>query len=218
MAAIFAELPLGREINCREPQRLFTAGAHIPYNPFMPIEDGKRAFVRLATLEDVPTLEKLIIASVTHLQMYDYSESQRQAALGFVFGIDSTLIRDGTYFVAVSETQICACGGWSRRATAFGSDRSPVRDDTALNPQRDAAKIRALFVDPSCARRGFGTLILKACEAAAKAAGFRTAELTATLTGARLFRVHGFVPSEEIRIPLGNGELLPLIRMQKALE
>jgi GNAT superfamily N-acetyltransferase len=184
----------------------------------MPIEDGTRAFVRLATLEDVPTLEKLIVASVTHLQMDDYSESQRQAALGLVFGIDSMLINDGTYFVAVSEMQICACGGWSRRATPFGSDRSPVRDDTPLNPQRDAAKIRALFVDPSCARRGFGTLILKACEAAAKAAGFGTAELTATLTGAKLFRVHGFLPTEEIQIPLGNGESLPLIRMQKALK
>jgi N-acetylglutamate synthase-like GNAT family acetyltransferase len=175
------------------------------------------ALVRPATLEDVPALEKLIVASVTQLQMDDYSEAQRQAALGSVFGIDSALIHDGTYFVAVSEAKICACGGWSRRATPFGSDRSPVRDDTPLHPERDAAKIRALFVDPSCARRGFGTLILKACEAAAKAAGFRSAELTATLTGAKLFRVHGFVPSGEIRIPLGNGELLPLIRMRKPL-
>jgi N-acetylglutamate synthase-like GNAT family acetyltransferase len=183
----------------------------------MPTDDGG-PLVRPATLEDVPALERLIARSVHQLQKDDYSESQRQAALGFVFGVDSALIQDGSYFVAVAESQICACGGWSRRATPFGSDRSPVRDDTMLNPERDAAKIRALFVDPSHARRGLGTLILKACEAAAKAAGFRKAELTATLTGAKLFRVHGFVPSEEIQFALGNGEFLPLLRMQKLFE
>jgi len=179
--------------------------------------DG-RPFVRPATLDDIAALEALIARSVHQLQRDDYTEAQRQAALGFVFGVDSALIHDGTYLVAVTESQICACGGWSRRATPFGSDRSPVRDDTPLDPQRDAAKIRALFVDPSFARRGLGSLILKACEAAAQAAGFRRAELTATLTGAKLFRVHGFVPSEEIRLALGNGEFLPLIRMQKLLE
>jgi GNAT superfamily N-acetyltransferase len=184
----------------------------------MPIDDHGSTAVRLATPKDVLTLEELINASVTQLQAEDYSESQRQAALGSVFGVDPMLIDDGTYFVAVSELQICACGGWSRRATPFGSDRSPARNDTVLDPQRDAARIRALFVHPARARQGLGTLILRACEAAAKAAGFRRAELTATLTGAKLFRIHGFVPAEEIRIPLSNGEFLPVLRMTKALE
>lgn len=174
--------------------------------------------IRLATPEDVPLLRELITASVKELQAGDYTESQRLGALGSVFGVDPLLIQDGTYFVAVWKSKICACGGWSRRSTPFGSDRSPARDDTLLNPERDAAKIRALFVHPSCARRGFGTQILKACEAAAKAAGFRRAELTATLTGAKLFRVHGFVPDAEIRIPLENGELLPVLRMTKDLQ
>jgi GNAT superfamily N-acetyltransferase len=174
--------------------------------------------VRLATLDDVPALRELITLSVTRLQAEDYSEGQRQAALGAVFGVDPALIEDGTYFACASESQICACGGWSRRATPFGSDRSPARDDTLLDPERDAARIRALFVHPSRARQGLGTLILKTCEAGAKAAGFRSAELTATLTGAKLFRVHGYVPAEEIRIPLGNGEFLPVLRMTKLLE
>lgn len=173
--------------------------------------------VRLATWEDVPALRELIAASVNRLQAEDYSEAQRQGALGGVFGVDPMLIEDGTYFVVEADSQIAACGGWSRRATPFGSDRSPARDDTMLDPQRDAARIRALFVDPSFSRRGLGTLILRACESAARDAGFRSAELTATLTGARLFRVRGFIPAEEIRIPLGNGETLPVVRMTKQL-
>jgi GNAT superfamily N-acetyltransferase len=114
--------------------------------------------------------------------------------------------------------RICACGGWSRRATPFGSDRSPARDDRLLDPEHEAARIRALFVHPDYARRGFGSAILSACEEAAYAAGFRRAELTATLTGLKLFRVHGYIAADEIRIPLGDGETLPVVRMTKEIE
>jgi GNAT superfamily N-acetyltransferase len=184
----------------------------------MPIDDEARSSVRLATLEDVPALRDLIVASVSQLQADDYDEALSQAALGSVFGVDPMLIQDGTYFVAESESRISACGGWSRRATPFGSDRSPARDDKLLHPLKDAARIRALFVHPSFARRGLGTLILNACESAAKDAGFLRAELTATLTGVKLFRVHGFVPAEEIEIILGDGQLLPVLRMTKRFE
>lgn len=173
--------------------------------------------VRLAGVADVPALTRLIAASVQQLQAEDYSETQRLGALGSVFGVDPILIEDQTYFVAMRDSQVCGCGGWSRRATPFGTDHSPVRDDRMLDPRQDAARIRALFVHPSCARMGVGTAILRACEAAAKAAGFQRAELTATLTGVRLFRVHGFEPAEELQIPLKNGEMLPVIRMTKVL-
>lgn len=184
----------------------------------MPVEDQGAPIVRLATPADVPRLDELIAASVHRLQVADYSESQRNGALGSVFGVDGRLIEDRTYFVVVVGSRICACGGWSRRATPFGSDRSPARDDRILDPERDAAKIRAVFVDPSHARSGLGTLLLKECEAAAKSAGFERAELTATLTGAKLFRVRGYVAAEEIALRLENGEFLPLLRMVKVLE
>jgi N-acetylglutamate synthase-like GNAT family acetyltransferase len=174
--------------------------------------------VRLATLRDVPRLHDLIAASVDRLQAADYSGAQRLGALGSVFGVDPVLIEDQTYFAAEHDSEICGCGGWSRRATPFGTGRSPARDDSVLDPRRDAARIRALFVHPDYARRGIGSAILRACEAAAKAAGFDRAELTATLTGIKLFRVHGYVPVEEITIRLENGEALPVVRMTKALE
>jgi len=173
--------------------------------------------VRLATADDVPTLQRLIIDSVHQLQAEDYTEGQRAGALGSVFGVDPVLIQDGTYFVVEVDSQLAACGGWSRRGTPFGSDRSPARDDRLLDPACDAARIRALFVHPGFARRGLGSLILHACESAAKEAGFHSAELTATLTGTKLFRVHGFQPAEEILIPLANGENLPVLRMTKQL-
>ncbi|HUB83106.1 MAG TPA: GNAT family N-acetyltransferase [Bryobacteraceae bacterium] len=173
--------------------------------------------IRVATWADVPALQDLIGASVTRLQSEDYSEAQRTGALGSIFGVDPALIEDGTYFVAEWEERIVACGGWSRRGTPFGSDRSPARDDRVLDPLHDAARIRALFVHPDFARRGLGTAILEACERAAAEARFQCLELTATLTGIKLFRLHGFVPAEEITLRLGNGETLPVIRMTKKL-
>jgi len=173
--------------------------------------------IRIATWADVPALHDLIGASVMRLQAEDYDEAQRRGALGSIFGVDPVLIEDGTYFVAESEGRIVACGGWSCRGTPFGSDRSPARDDRVLDPAHDAARIRALFVHPDFARRGLGTAILTACERAAAKAGFRCLELTATLTGMKLFRVHGFIPAEEIALRLGNGETLRVMRMTKTL-
>ena len=183
----------------------------------MPVEERSSILVRAATAADIPALTALIVRSVERLQAGDYSPNQRRAAIGSVFGVDTALIEDQTYFVAMRGGEICGCGGWSRRATPFGSDRSPARDDRLLDPACDAARIRALFVDPDRARTGIGTTLLRACEAAALAAGFARAELTATLTGLKLFRVHGYVPAGEIRVALENGESLPVVRMTKDL-
>jgi GNAT superfamily N-acetyltransferase len=111
--------------------------------------------------------------------------------------------------------RIAGCGGWSKRKTLYGGDRWTGREDSLLDPAVDAAKIRAFFVHPAWARRGVGTLILDACEAAARAAGFSRFEMGATLTGAKLFGVKGYVAVRGIEVPLDNGEVLPVIHMEK---
>src|SRR5687767_8973427 len=110
--------------------------------------------VRKATLEDRPALEKLIAESARGLSRGDYTESQIEAALGGAFGVDSELIRDGTYFVAEADGRLVGCGGWSKRKTLFGSDAQPGRRSELLDPARDSARIRAFFVHPDWARRG----------------------------------------------------------------
>jgi len=171
--------------------------------------------LRLATPDDVPVLRELIDASVRGLQAQDYTPAQIDGALKTVFGVDSQLIADGTYIVAESASKIVGCGGWSKRKTLYGSDQWTGREDLLLDPARDAAKIRAFFIHPEWARRGVGGLILKACEDAAKAAGFTRYEMGATLTGAKLFGVKGYVAVRPISIPLVNGEVLPVIHMEK---
>jgi GNAT superfamily N-acetyltransferase len=176
--------------------------------------------LRKALPADVPHLRKLIEASVRVLQTADYTPNQIEGALQTVYGVDSQLIADGTYFVmeAGPESVIVGCGGWSKRKTLFGGDRWTGREDTLLDPQQDAAKIRAFFVHPNWVRRGIGSMILEACENAATAAGFTRLEMGATLTGVPLYRARGYVPLEHLSAPLKNGESLPIIRMEKRVD
>src|SRR5260370_1633017 len=186
--------------------------------------------LRLAVPEDVPALRELIDKSVRGLQTPDYTPAQIEGALQTVFGVDSQLIADGTYIVAEAERNaiaraeaagksseliIVGCGGWSKRKTLYGSDHWTGREDALLDPLRDAAKIRAFFIHPDWARRGVGSMILQACEDAARSAGFTRYETGATLTGAKLFAANGYVAVQPISIPLSNGELLPVLHMEK---
>jgi GNAT superfamily N-acetyltransferase len=186
--------------------------------------------LRLAVPEDVPVLRELIDASVRGLQTQDYTPAQIEGALQTVFGIDSQLVADGTYIVAEAEAYsiegarpkhapferiIVGCGGWSKRKTLYGGDHWTGREEALLDPLRDAAKIRAFFIHPDWARRGVGSMVLQACENAARSAGFTRYEMGATLTGAKLFGARGYVAVKPISIPLVNGESLPVIHMEK---
>jgi len=174
--------------------------------------------IRVAQEADVPTLQRLIDASVRGLQSEDYSPAQIDAALRKVFGVDSQLIADGTYLVAEKASgEIVGCGGWSKRKTLYGGDVWVAREDSLLDPAKDAAKIRAFFIHPDWVRRGIGTLILQACEKAAMAAGFTRFEMGATLTGVPLYRAHGYSELEPLEVPMEDGLTLPIVRMEKRL-
>ena len=179
--------------------------------------------VRKAVAADIPRIKEVIEASVRGLQRQDYSAAQIDGGLQSVYGVDSQLIADGTYFVAETADEpdaparIVACGGWSKRKTLYGGDQYAGREDALLDPQRDAAKIRAFFVHPECARRGLGTMILENCENAAIAAGFARLEMGATLSGIPFYRARGYSELENQLVPLANGEALPIVRMAKTI-
>jgi GNAT superfamily N-acetyltransferase len=134
-----------------------------------------------------------------------------------MFGIDSQLIVDGTYFVAETEGEIVGCGGWSRRRTLFGGDQWKSAEDDRLDPTAEAGRIRAFFVHPGWARRGIGRSIIQKCEQAARDEGFTRLELVATLPGEPLYAALGYTATERIDIPLPQGETLPAVRMGKNL-
>ncbi len=131
-------------------------------------------------------------------------------------GLDTQLVDDGTYFIVNLDGELAGCGGWSRRATHYGSDATPGRDPRLLDPARELARIRAMYTRPDLARRGVGRLILALCEDAARAEGFARAELVATMAGEPLYRSCGYHPIEPLEDDRG-GAPVPLLRMEKPL-
>jgi GNAT superfamily N-acetyltransferase len=174
--------------------------------------------VRVATMDDLPILRRLIVESVWILQSPDYSDAVREAATRLVYGVDTQLIRDGTYFAVEVGSEIVACGGWSRRKTLFGGDQhAPTREPELLDSAIDAAKIRAFFVRPGWERRGIGNALIQVCEQAAIAEGFRRLEMGSTLTGVALYSAHGYRETERIEVPLEGGLTMTVVRMEKSV-
>ena len=173
--------------------------------------------LRKATLEDRTAIQLLIADSARGLSTQDYSSTQIEAALETVFGFDTDLVVDKTYMVAVSDGLIVGCGGWSKRKTLFGGDQYETRDSGKLDPDLDPAKIRAFFVHPQFARKGIARAILSACENEAKAAGFRSIELMATLPGVRLYKACGYEGESIVEYELKPGVKLSLVPMKKIL-
>jgi GNAT superfamily N-acetyltransferase len=170
---------------------------------------------RLACGEDAGALRALMDAAIGELQRPFLSPAQI-AASRQIMGLDSQLIEDGTYFLVEAGGMLAGCGGWSRRATLYGGDHSPGRVPRLLDPAHEAARIRAMYTAPVFTRRGVGRLILKVCEAAAAAEGFRRTELAATLAGVPLYETCGYTAVERFDEPSG-GVPVPLVRMVKTL-
>jgi GNAT superfamily N-acetyltransferase len=170
---------------------------------------------RLATFDDIPFLQQLIALSVRGLSPAYNTPSQIESALKYIFGIDTQLIIDGTYYVAMVDQTIVGCGGWSKRNTLYGGDQHKDIEDPLLDPATDAARIRAFFVHPEWARRGIGRHIMQVCENAAQSNGFTKFQLGATLPGVPLYEVMGYTVVEHINQPLPDGEALPIVKMQK---
>jgi GNAT superfamily N-acetyltransferase len=174
--------------------------------------------IRKATLNDRPAISALINASARHLSRADYSAEQIEGAIATVFGVDTNLIIDETYFVAVSAGELIGCGGWSRRRTLFGGDQYSSRDASELDPKTEAAKIRAFFVHPEHARKGIARAILEICEAAARASGFQALELMSTLPGVKLYRACGYEGCDCAELDIGPGVSIRLAPMRKELK
>jgi GNAT superfamily N-acetyltransferase len=188
-----------------------------PVQRFDKIRKSPRAdwTLRPACESDIPALEILVPLSVRTLQAAHYSPAQMEAALGPVFGVDSLIIRDGTYFAAEQQSRIVGCGGWSFRKTLFGGDRDRPGEYAMLDPKYDAARLRAFFIHPDFARRGIGRSILVACEAAIQKAGFQSVELGATLTGEPLYASFDYAVIERYKVPMPGSLTLPVVRMAK---
>ena len=173
--------------------------------------------IRKASLEDRAKIQQLIAESARGLSREHYDDAQIEAAIASMFGVDTDLIEDGTYFVAESEGELVGSGGWSRRRTLFGGDQYATRDRSYIDPATDPARIRAFFVHPDHARKGIAQAILARCESEAAAHGFRALELLSTLPGVKFYKACGYAEQGSIDLDLTENIKLGFVPMRKEL-
>jgi N-acetylglutamate synthase-like GNAT family acetyltransferase len=173
--------------------------------------------LRKATHEDLPAIEELMRASLAGLGTPYYDARQVASAMTWIAQPDAQLVDDGTYFVIEEDGRIVACGGWSRRGRLYAGSAAEAGEERLLDPALDAARVRAMFVDPRYARRGLGRAILVACESEAQRAGFHRVELMATLSGEPLYEANGYVVVERTTMTLQDGVVLGGAKMEKML-
>lgn len=171
---------------------------------------------RLATAKDLPELRGLMNAAIAELLPAFLSPAEVEASFA-VMGLDTQLIDDGTYFVVELDGTIAGCGGWSRRATLFGGNHTAGRDARLLDPKTEPARVRAMYTSPAFTRRGVGRRILEICEEAARAEGFTSVELGATMGGKPLYAACGYQPIELMNVPTPGGVTVPILRMGKPI-
>ena len=176
---------------------------------------GNTLEIRAARVDELAALHALMELAIGALLKPFLNEAEI-ASSRTIMGLDSQLVKDGTYFVVEENGALAGCGGWSRRATLYGGDVSPGRDPALLDPAKDPARVRAMYTHPAFVRRGVGRMILARCEEAARAEGFTRAELVATMAGLPLYLACGYQPVERFTDDRG-GTPVPLARMVKAL-
>ncbi len=173
--------------------------------------------LRLATIDEEAAIDALMKASTRDLFPNFYEARKTESGVHHIAVVDRMLIEDGTYFVAEAGGELVACGGWSRRDKLYTGSGAASGDVRLLDPATEPARVRAMFVRSDWTRRGLGRRILEACEAAAKAEGFRTLTLLSTLPGLPLYENYGFRILERMDVAMPDGVTIGGATMEKPI-
>lgn len=173
--------------------------------------------IRLAEESDLEVIEALMKRSMHVLGQGHYSEEQVKSCCRYVCVPELQLIKDRTFFVAIkNDGSIVGCGGWSFRNTLYaGPKKDPLKENPTLDPQKDSARIRAMFIDPQESGKGIGSLIMAESENAAKKYGFKRGTLGATLSGLAFYKSKGWRAVAEEQATLPDGVVIAIVRMEK---
>ena len=168
-------------------------------------------------MEDRDAIQQLIADSARRLSREHYTDLEIETAIETVFGVDTSLIEDRTYFAVEIDGQLAGCGGWSKRKTLFGGDQYTSRDVGYIDPKSEPAKIRAFFIHPDHARKGIARAIVNQCENEARAHGFHALELLSTLPGIEFYKSCGFTETGTLDLDLTDQVKLKFVPMRKEL-
>lgn len=160
--------------------------------------------LRVARPEDDAAARALVARSFRHLGRSAYSPATIEALLkSGAAGLDPQLLHDGTLWVAELDGRLIGCAGWTWRGPLYGmlpGTPGPVR-----RPGFDPALVRSVYVAPDHAGRGLGRRLLRQVEGEARASGFTSAELHATLNAVPMYTRCGWRVVESTELELADG-------------
>jgi GNAT superfamily N-acetyltransferase len=172
--------------------------------------------LRLAQPADLASIEALMKRSMETLGIGHYSTEQIEACSQFVCVPDKQLIEDQTFFVVEEDGALIGCGGWSFRNKLYAGPADTAQKSDQLDPSKDPARIRAMFIDPLYSGKGIGSQILSASEQAARSRGFLQGALGATVSGIAFYRAKGWKETLDEIVPLPNGVAIRVVQMVKS--
>jgi len=174
--------------------------------------------LRIATSADREAIDALMRESAAaHFPRF-YDEPACSSAVRYIAVVDPLLLEDATYFVLEAQSEIVACGGWSRRGKLYTGSGDADDDARIIDPATEPARVRAMFVRDDWSRRGLGRRILEECESAARREGFGELALMSTTPGLPLYLSFGFRPIEDVDIPLPDGLSVAGVAIRKPID
>src|SRR5256885_12359320 len=107
-------------------------------------------------MDEADAVDALMKASTRDLFQHFYNATQIASSVRYVASVDRTLIEDGTYFVLEMNSELVACGGWSRRNKLYTGSGEAADDTRLLDPLVGAGHVRAMVTPADLSRRGLG--------------------------------------------------------------
>lgn len=166
---------------------------------------------RTANAADIVPLREMQVRAMRELGSADYAADAIEAFLAAFSTMEDRVVAEGHYFLAETPAgRIVASGGWSQATPVYERGEGPA----PVPPQE--AIVRSVYVDPGMARCGLGTAVMRTLERDAALCGIRSLSLTASLSGARLYRTLGYEEAERGDLDLGAWRFA-CVKMHKRL-
>jgi predicted N-acetyltransferase YhbS len=160
--------------------------------------------IRVATLADAASVDHVLQSSYGSLMKETYDAALLERVLPAMTKANPALLSSGTYFVAMCDTNIVACGGWTAQRPGTGEVLPKL------------GHVRHFATHPGWIRQGIGKAIYSICECQAIAAGIETIEVSAGLNAVPFYASIGFDMVGRMEVPMGDANL-PVALMTKRL-
>lgn len=158
--------------------------------------------IRPTTLADKEAIEPILEASYSTLLQGFYDADTLTRAVPIMSKAQPTLLTSGTYYAAIIDGKIVACGGWTLAVP--GSTKAQ---------DSNIGHIRHVATHPDHLRKGLAKAIMAHCFEDARASGVTQFSCFSSLAAVAFYESVGFVAGEQQTVSFAPDLPFPMIVM-----